>query len=88
MADYDAFCTEWYEVIVCGCLNMALCRGITCNPVHAVEELGNVLCLTRTRNDLNQGGKIPHNNKQNSSYYLATFTGLSNRIQAGSEVEL
>lgn len=55
MADYDASCTEWYEVIVCGWFNMDPCRRITHNPVHAGKELDNVLCLTRARNDLNKG---------------------------------
>lgn len=89
MADYDASCTEWYEVIVCGWFNMDLCRGITHNPVHVVEEFDNVLCLTRTTNDLNgEGvGGENHNNKQNPSYYLAILTDLSNAIQARSEVE-
>lgn len=54
MADYGSSCTEWYEVIVCGWFNIDPCRGITCNLVHAVEELDNVLCLMRARNDLNK----------------------------------
>lgn len=85
MADCGASCTDWYEVIVCGWFNVEPCRGVTHSPVHAAEELNNVLSL-RTRSDLN--GEEPSTliSKAHPTAWLLLEL-LSNRVDARTKVE-